>query len=71
MLFAQPLFLSFRDENSTYILDTDASNFGIGAVLSQKLEDGSEKVLHYASNCLSKVEMNYCTTRRELLAVVK
>ena len=51
--------LSFPDEISTYILDTDVSYFEIGAVLSQKLEDGSETVLHYASNRLSKVEMNF------------
>jgi len=31
-----------------YILDTDASNFAIGAVLSQK-QDGVEKVIAYAS----------------------
>lgn len=53
-----------------FILDTDASNVGIGAVLSQ-LQDGRERVLGYFSKTLSKPERNYCVTRRELLAVVK
>ncbi|KAL7849936.1 hypothetical protein SRHO_G00192850 [Serrasalmus rhombeus] len=50
-----------------FILDTDASNFGIGAVLSQEQEG---QVLAYFSHGLSKLERNYCVTRRELLAVV-
>ena len=53
-----------------FILDTDASDTGIGAVLSQLQEDGSECVVAYASRVLSKQERNYCVTRRELLAVV-
>ena len=52
------------------ILDTDASETGIGAVLSQPQEDGSECVIAYSSRLLSKQERNYCVTRRELLAVV-
>ena len=52
------------------ILDTDASNTGIGAVLSQE-QDGQEKVIGYASKTLSKSERAYCTTYKELLAVVK
>ena len=49
--------------------DTFASNTGIGAVLSQVIDD-VEHVLGYdASRSLSKTERNYCVTRKELLAV--
>jgi len=61
--------LSFPREEGEFILDTDASRIGIGAVLSQK-QDGKEKVIGYFSRVLSKAERNYCVTRRELLAVV-
>lgn len=61
--------LSYPKSDGTFILDTDASGVGIGAVLSQ-LQDEKEKVISYYSKCLSKVERRYCVTRRELLAVV-
>ena len=48
----------------------DASNTGIGAVLSQTQEDGAERVIVYASRVLSKAERRYCVTKQELLAVV-
>lgn len=51
------------------ILDTDACDTGVGAVLSQ-IQDGAERVLAYGSRKLSRAEQNYCTTRRELLAIV-
>ena len=54
----------------SFILDTDASTNSIGAVLSQSV-NGIEKVIHFASNTLSPTERNYCTTRRELLAVIR
>ncbi|GAB1869457.1 RNA-directed DNA polymerase [Camponotus japonicus] len=61
--------LSFPRGEDEFILDTDASNIGIGAVLSQR-QSGKERVIAYFSKVLSKTERNYCVTRRELLAVV-
>lgn len=63
-------FLIFPDPNGQFILDTDASHEAIGAVLSQQTSEG-ERVVAYASNILTKQETQYCTTRKELLAVHK
>ena len=58
-----------RKPEDLFILDTDASNCHIGAVLSQ-MQEGKEVVIAYGSKVLSAAERNYCVTRRELLAVV-
>ena len=51
-----------------YILDTDASNHAIGAVFSQ-VQDSEERVIADASHNLTGGQLNYCTTKREQLAV--
>ena len=61
--------LGYPDHQLQYILDTDASAFGLGAVLSQ-IQDGKERVIGYFSKTMSPEERNYCVTRKELLAVV-
>ena len=61
--------LAFPKEDLPYIVDTDASDYGIGGVLSQSIE-GTEHVIAYYSKSLSPAQQKYCTTRRELLAVV-
>ena len=61
--------LQYPDPKLRFILDTDASSVGVGAVLSQ-IHDGVEHVVAYFSRTLSAPERNYCVTRRELLAVV-
>ncbi|PIK60135.1 Retrovirus-related Pol polyprotein from transposon [Apostichopus japonicus] len=63
--------LVYPDEKRAFILDSDASNFAIGSVLSQVTEGSTqEKVVAYFSKALSKTERNYCVTRKELLAIV-
>ena len=62
--------LSYPDFSRQFVLDTDASDTGIGAVLSQIDGEGQERVVAYGSRLLTKLERRYCVTRRELLAVV-
>lgn len=62
--------LGYPEPSGQYILDTDASAFGIGAVLSQ-VQGGEERVIAYFSRQLSRQERQYCATRRELLAIVQ
>jgi transposase InsO family protein len=61
--------LVYPDFSKPFILSTDASNFAIGAVLSQE-RDGEEHPCAYASRQLSSPEVSYATTEKELLAVV-
>ncbi|KAK3878810.1 hypothetical protein Pcinc_016620 [Petrolisthes cinctipes] len=62
--------LPYPDPGNRYLLDTDASAEGVGAVLSQ-VGEGQEHVVAYYSAKFSQPERNYCITRKELLAVVK
>lgn len=68
-LLTESPVLSYPDIKETFILDTDASAYGVGAVLSQ-VQNGRETVIAYGSKTLSKSQRKYCTTYRELLAVV-
>jgi len=51
------------------ILDTDASDVAVGAVLSQVV-DGVEIPIAFYSRKMNSSQRNYCPTRRKLLAVV-
>jgi len=62
--------LASPDPTLEYILDTDASDPNVGAVLSQ-VQEGREVLVAYYSKSLSPTERNYCTTCKELLAVIK
>jgi len=61
--------LGIPSDAGTFVLDTDASNLGLGAVLSQRQND-REVVIAYASRALSHAEGKYDSTKKELLAVV-
>ena len=60
--------MAYPQKDGDWILDTDASGYAIGAVLSQmqKQEDGEEvaKVISYGSRSLKGAKQRYCTRRR-------
>ena len=61
--------LQYPDFSQPFVLTTDASNFAIGAVLSQG-PIGQDLPIAYASRTLNKAETNYSVTEKELLAIV-
>ena len=61
--------LGHYSKGQPLILYTDASNYGVAAILSQEV-DGKEKVLQYASALLDKHQLNYTVSEKEMLAIV-
>ena len=62
-------FLSLPNFDHPFILYTDASNMGVGVVLSQ-IVDGHEKTIAYASHKFTSAQSRYPTIERETLAIV-
>ena len=52
------------------MIDTDASETALGAVLSQII-DGEERPIAFESRVLKKTEANYTTTKHEALGIVQ
>ena len=61
--------LQYPDFTKPFNVTTDASNFAIGAILSQGII-GKDKVISYASRTLTDTEQKYSTIEKELLAIV-
>ena len=62
--------LGVADPTKAFVLQTDASNYGLGAVLSQAGEDGCEHPVAFASRKLLPREVKYATIEKECLAIV-
>ena len=56
--------------DNLFILQVDASDFGVGAILSQLDEEGLEHPVVFASRKLQPREMKLSTTEKECLAIV-
>ena len=61
--------LTYPNFHLPFVLETDASGVGLGAVLTQKV-DGKERPIAFGSRALNKAERNYSATRLEALAAV-
>ena len=61
--------LAYADYTKPFVLHTDASGLGLGAVLYQKQEDETMRPVAYASRCLSKSESKYPAHKLEFLAL--
>lgn len=64
----KPPVLQYPDfsKENIFLLQTDASNYAVGAILS----NGDGRPIAYASRNLNKAEKNYPTIEKELLAIV-
>ncbi|XP_058444176.1 uncharacterized protein K02A2.6-like [Malaya genurostris] len=63
-------FLVHYDTTLPLVLATDASPYGVGAVLSHMYEDGSERPIQYASQTLNATQQAYKQVDREAYAII-
>ena len=66
---SQTPILAYANYTKPFKLHTGASENGLGAILYQKQDDGTDCVIAYASQALSKSERNYDALKLEFLAL--
>ena len=70
IMTSPPVLALFDSSAKRVILEWYASSIAVGACLKQVDESGAEVIVAYASKTLSPAQTRYCTTRRELLAII-
>ena len=65
----QAPILAFPDFGIPFLLETDASGKGLGAVLLQKQSDGQYHPIAYASHIMTDTEQRYHSNKQEFLAL--
>ena len=61
--------LAFADLKRPFLLEMDASKYGLGTILQQEQEDGKYHPVAYASHALRGSEANYHSSKLEFLAL--
>ena len=65
----QAPILAFPDFGKPFLLETDTSGKGLGAVLSQRQSDGRYHPIAYASRIMTETEQRYHSNKQEFLAL--
>ena len=68
LIVSEPV-LTLPDFDKPFGMRTDASGYAIGAVLFQLDKEGEERPVSYASRTLTKAEIRYSASEREMLAI--
>src|SRR5882724_10415963 len=70
-LVTSTLILVQPNQNAPFRLETDASSYATGAVLSQLCDDGKWHLVGFTSRSLDSAERNYEVHNKELLSVIR
>lgn len=68
--FTSKQVLAHFDPKVPIVLATDASSYGVGAVLSHTYPDGTEKLIQFASQTLSETQQKYAQIDKEAYSII-